>query len=88
MAAPSQLTHVECSSANHTRQTVILSMLDATTSAHTPPCIPLVNDPRATRLRINCVLSEHGYLRSTRRVPGFDLDASIAANMNAEFRTD
>ena len=63
-------------------------VLDGTTSAHTPPCIPLVNDPRATRLRTNCVLSEHGYLRSTRRVPGFDLDASIAANTNAEFRTD
>ena len=63
-------------------------VIDGTAYAHRPPCIPLVNDPRNTRLRANCVLSEHGYLQATRNIPAFKLSASVSENVDCELRIE
>jgi hypothetical protein len=52
-----------------------------------PPHIALCNDPRRTRLRANCALTEAGNLRVTAaHVPAFDLDR--ADNTRSELRWD
>lgn len=52
-----------------------------------PPCIPLVNDPKGTGLRTNCILSEWGILRSTASsIPAFDIGKSVEENVKSELR--
>jgi len=47
--------------------------------------VPRANDPRGTRLKPNCVITEGGYLRVTAaRVPAFDLDKED--NLSSELR--
>ena len=52
-----------------------------------PPHVALCNDPRGTALQPNAQLTDAGWLRVTQaRVPTFDLDASIDANIGSELR--
>ena len=61
-------------------------MLDA---AQSHGHLQFANDPRGTRLRPNCEMTDAGYLRVTQtRVPAFDLTKSIEANAAAELRWD
>ena len=65
-------------------------VVDGSETASTPPCVPLVNDRRNTRpkLGINCVITEHGYLRVTRsHMPAFNLNAPLQDNVDSELRT-
>ena len=63
-----------------------VELVDGTTSG--PPFLPRMNDPtRGTRLQPNVVLTPGGWARVTqRRVPAFDLDADLEANIGAELR--
>ena len=48
----------------------------------------IVNNRSNTRLGVNCVLTEHGYLKITRsNMPAFNLNADIAGNVDSELRT-
>ena len=64
-------------------------VIDGSAAAHRPPCIPLVNDRRGSRLMPNCHISEHGYLKVTRSsMPAFNLNATIEDNVDSELRTE
>ena len=50
--------------------------------------VPRANDPRGTRLRTNCVITEGGYLKVTAaRIPAFDVnkDDNIASEIRISY---
>ena len=49
-----------------------------------PPYLCLCNDPRGTRAVENLRSTEFGSLYTTKKIPGFDTDATIYANLGSE----
>jgi len=54
--------------------------------AHGPPHLGMANDPRGTRLQPNAIVTDAGWMRTTRRVPAFSLGKTVEQNGEAEIR--
>ena len=64
-----------------------IELVDGGTSG--PPYMMRLNDPRGTRLRANVGVTDGGYVKVIQtRVPAFDLDKSLDANVQSELRLD
>jgi hypothetical protein len=49
--------------------------------------VALANDPRGTKLRPNCILTEYGKLKViSKKIPAFDVRKSLEENISSEIR--